>query len=167
MFEHYPLIFAVSAVVGAFSSLVVAAVTGWRRAYREDVARRREHFAGALAVTAAYCEFPFVIRRRGTNDPEGERLRISTELREVQQRIAFYQAWLRTESTSVADAYDQLVCEIRKIAGAQMRDAWEQAPISSDGEMNISDIDQGEIDEFREAYLDAVRQQCSWRGWFG
>lgn len=159
MLEHYPLV----VIVSAASSLVVAGVAGWWRAHREDVARRQEHFANALAAVAEYCEFPYVVRRRGASDPERERLRISSELRDVQQRIAFYQAWLRTESHDVADAYDHLVAEVRKVAGGQMHDAWTRAPIVSDEEMNIPDIALDAIDEFREAYLDAVRQRSSWR----
>lgn len=159
MLEHYPLV----VIVSAASSLVVAGVAGWWRAHREDVARRQEHFANALAAVAEYCEFPYVVRRRGASDPERERLRISSELRDVQQRIAFYQAWLKADSDHVADAYDKLVAEVRQTMGGEMRDAWTRPPIVSDEEMNVPDIARGAINEFQEAYLDAVRQRSSWR----
>ena len=159
MVEHYPLIVA----VGAASGLIAAGISGWWAAYRADATRRHQQFAEALATVTEYCEFPYVIRRRGSGDPEAERLRISSELRHVQQRIAFHQAWLQVESGEIADAYQALVSEMRRVVGSQMHDAWERHPIEVDAEMNISGFEREEFDDLRAAYLDAVRRRCSWQ----
>ena len=156
----------IAAIVGAIAGLLASGAAALWAAYRADLERRREHFANALVAVTEYCEFPYVIRRRGIDDPEGERLRISTELRAVQQRIAFHEAWLRTESDEVAKAYERLVAEMRRVAGRQMHDAWEEEPIVRDADMNIASIERGDIDALREAYLSAVRKRCSWRWWF-
>ena len=158
--------YLIAAIVGAIAGLLTSGLTGWWMAYRADTERRRQHFAEALAVVSEYYEFPYVIRRRGSCHQEAERLRISTELRAVQQKIAFHQGWLRTESVQVADAYDQLVSEMRRVAGGQMHEAWKSTPIETDAEMNISGIDRGQFEQFRVAYLDAARQRCSWRRGF-
>ena len=115
----------------------------------------------------AYEELPFVIRRRRASAAEAERLRISTEVRSVQERLAFHSAWLRAESRRVADAYDELVAETRRVAGGEMRRAWELEAITRDSEMNIADIDLSTIAPLKIAYLDAVRRHLSWRRFLG
>ena len=160
--EEYPI----AAIVGAIAGLLTSGVTGWWTAIRASTERRQQHFAEALALVSEYYEFPYVIQRRGSCHQEAERLRISTELRAVQQKIAFHQGWLRTESVQVSDAYDQLVCEMRSVVGRQMHEAWKLKPIETDAEMNITGIDRGKFEEFRIAYLGAVRQRCSCRRWF-
>lgn len=140
---------------------------GWWSEQREIEARRRAQFADALSAIVAYEELPFVIRRRRASAAEAERLRISTEARTVQERLAFYSAWLRAESRGVADAYDALVAETRRVAGSQMRRAWELDAITRDSEMNIADIDLSTIAPLKVAYLDAVRRHLSWRRFVG
>jgi len=136
--------------------VVVSLLTLAFTRYGEARNRRRELFASAFAACQAYREFPFVIRRRGTRDPEGERLRISEDLRVIQKDLSFYQAWVATESPSVAVAYGQFVSELRRIAGGHMRTAWRNDPVANDAEMCISDIDLSALDEPERVYLDAV-----------
>ena len=140
---------------------------GWSSGQRELAARRRAQFADALSAVVGYEEFPFVIRRRRVSNPEDERIRISTELRAVQERLAFHSAWLRTESRRVADAYDALLQETRRTAGREMKRAWEMETISQDSQMNVADIDLSAIDPLKTAYLEAVRRHLSWRRFFG
>ena len=56
----------------------------WRRAdwwngERERLTRRREVFSKAYAAVQKYKEFPYVIARRRKDEPEEERIRISSE----------------------------------------------------------------------------------------
>ena len=125
--------------------------------------RRRNRFAEALAAVVLYAELPFVIRRRRAGSPEDERIRISTEARHVQERIAFHAAWLHAESPAVAASYNELVDKARCVVGDQMRRAWKMDPVASDAEMNIDDVDLSAVDPLKEAYLEAVRKHLS--GW--
>ena len=136
---------------------------GWWFVQRKDDARRRARFADGLSAVVAYLEFPFVVRRRRASAPEDERIRISTELRGAQERLAFHSAWLRTESPRVACAYDALVAGARRVAGAEIRRAWETEPIARDDQMSIGGIDLSAVAPLRVAYLEAVRAQFSWR----
>ncbi len=162
---------AVAALVAAALPGVLALsgqiVGGWLTVRRETKARRRERFADALAAVVAYEEFPFVIRRRRVSMPEDERIRISTEIRAVQERLAFHAAWLHTESLNVAEKYDALIRETRHTAGDAMRRAWEMEPIEQDEQMNIADIDLSASAPFKGAYLAAVRKHLSWRRFIG
>lgn len=126
--------------------------------------RRRETFAKAYAACQAYREFPYVVRRRGRNDPEAERLRISTELRAVQQDLAFYLGWMATESKPVAEAYQQLVAVLREVAGGEIRAAWQSAPPEADEQMNIA-MDLSEMRGAEDTYLAAVTRHLSFMRW--
>src|SRR5262252_7527444 len=83
----------VGAPLTAAASLLALAINAWLTAYRERVNRRREMFSKAFAAAVAYEEFPYVVRRQRTSVPEDERIRISTELRKVQEDISYYSAW--------------------------------------------------------------------------
>ena len=152
--------------IGVVASLLTTGAAVWWKHRREDRDRRREHFANALVAVSQYLEFPYVIRRRGSSDPESERLRISSELKEVQAQITFYQAWLRTESKHGGRAYDRLVDEVRRVAGGQMNQAWREHAITDDEGMNVPGIDRGEYLQLRDAYLEVVQRRLSWRGEF-
>ena len=99
----------------------------------------------------------YVVRRRRTSDPEAERIRISTDLRAVQEQIAYYSAWIESEAPKVSKAYQVLAMETRRIAGKQIHNAWNSAAVASDAEMNMPDLGLAEIEPARNAYLRAVR----------
>lgn len=151
-------------VVGVASALVTTAFSAWLQGRRTNSERHREHFANALAAVTEYWEFPYAIRRRGRGNREAERLRLSSELRVVQQKLAFHQAWLRIESPRVAAMYDCLVTVTRRVAGQEMHQAWKKEPISADAEMNVPGLEMGDYEQSRSAYLDAVETHLSWRG---
>ncbi len=154
--SHISQVFLWIAALPVVGSLVVLAVTR----VADAKARRRETFARAFAACQAYREFPYVVRRRGTRDPEGERLRISGELRGVQQELAFCLGWMTTESKPVASAYRRLVDSLRETAGSEIRKAWESDPVGSDRGMSMV-IDLSAVGAAEEAYLAAVRRQLS------
>lgn len=147
----------VVAYIGLFGTLLTIAVNG----YKARTARKRDQFAEALSVVIEYWEFPYVVRRRRHDQPESERIRISEAMRDVQKRLAFHQAWVRTESMRVSKVYDELVVQTRVVIGGQIRKAWETAPITDDSQMNISDVTFDGLSEIRDRYLDTVEQELS------
>ncbi|MDP2858551.1 MAG: hypothetical protein Q8P50_11320 [Bacillota bacterium] len=130
-------------------------------AKRERAARQREEFSKAFAVCVAYEEFPYIVRRRRRDVPEEERVRISTELSRVQERLGYYSVWLAIESRRVSNAYDNLVAKLREIAGTEIRNAWLAAPIDRDSEMNMPDLGLSALRPFKEAYLAEVSDHLS------
>ena len=125
--------------------------------YKDRAGRRRDLYSEAYRTIVIYAEFPYIIRRRNAGDAANERIRISTDIREVQERIAFYGAWIATESRHVADKYDHLVKSTRAVAGSLMHESWLRPGCSKDDEMNVSDIDLSDLEHPREQYLQAVR----------
>lgn len=147
----------ISAIIAGAVALIALAVNRITTSVGNRRTRRREAFSEAFAVCVAYAEFPYVIRRRDPSAPAAERLRISEDLRHVQEEMAYYRVWLRGESDTVADAYDHLVARTRQVAGGQMHDAWLAPAVSSDAEMNMPDLGLAQLDEPRNAYVLAVK----------
>jgi hypothetical protein len=150
----------VAAITGAVSLLALA-INAVLTAYRERMNRRREMFSKAFAAAVAYEEFPYVVRRRRTSTPEDERIRISTELRKVQEDISYFSAWLFTESRPISKAYETLILKLREIVGKEIHNAWKQPPVGSDAEMNISGLGLGGLKPFKQAYLHEVADHLS------
>lgn len=131
--------------------------------------RHREHFSRALQSVTQYEEFPFVVRRRRASDAEGERIRISTELRAVQENLTYHCAWLTTESLEVSAVFEQLVKELRRIVGTEIHEAWLVAPPADDSDMNIAGVAEKltALAPLKERYLIEVSDHLSFwpRSW--
>ena len=154
-----------AAVTGAVSILIFV-VTNWRNAGRERLARSRDVFSKAYVAVQEYKEFPYVIRRRRTEAPGEERVRISSELRRVQSDLAFYSAWLRTESRHVHRSFAELLEQVRLVAGAAMREAWLEPPVEEDSGMNMPDLGLSALTPYESAYLDEVVHHLAfWPRW--
>lgn len=159
----------VVAIIAGAISLITLATNTLVAAVREQRNRRRETYASAFSAVTAYKEFPYVVRRRRGGTPEiaaDERVRISEDLRKVQERLTYYGASMRTESPAVAAAYETLVADTRRIAGGQIRDAWMTTPASTDEQMNMPNLGLGELKPSEDAYLAAVARHLRWtRRW--
>jgi hypothetical protein len=149
----------VAAIVGAVVNIALAR----RRSREEERERVRSTFAEAFQVVAEYKEFPYVIRRRRPDTPEAERIRISEALREVQVRISYYLAWTTFESADVGRTYDELVTQLRRVAGSACHDAWLAAPAAKDEDMNFADrpIDLSALKPHEDAFVAAARQHVN------
>lgn len=120
--------------------------------------RRRTLYSNAYATCLEYREYPFVIYRRNYKIPEDERTRISSSLTTIQKTMAFHKSWIRTESETIADAYDQLFNAVRRVAGGEMKKSWNRKPIKNDREMTVGPkIDMSEVDAYQDVYLQRVK----------
>jgi len=150
-----------AAIVSALTTVTLAA----RKTREEEKARIRAAYAEAFESVAAYKELPYAIRRRGNDDPAGERARLSEEGRHIQRKLSYYRAWIRGESAEVGDAYEQLVRQLRATAGVACHNAWAADPITSDTAMNISAdlVDLTGLAEYENRYISAVEQDLQHR----
>ncbi len=161
----FPAVVTAAIIAGA-ASLFALAVTTLVAGRREQRNRRRDTYSAAFAAVAAYKEFPYVVRRRRAGPAAvaaEERVRISEALRKVQQDLGYYAAWMATESAHVAAAYTELVTQTRKIAGRQIHEAWLDAPIRKDTDMNMRDLGLGALHPVESAYLSEVEDHLNWQ----
>ena len=149
-----------AAITGAVSILLFV-ITHWWNGQRARLTRSREVFSKAYAVVQEYKEFPYVIRRRRTSAPEEERIRISSELRRVQADLAFYSAWLMTESPRVHHSFSELTEQLRRVAGTAMHEAWLEPAAEDDSKMNMPDMGLSALTPYESAYLKEVVDHLS------
>jgi len=150
-----------AAAIGGAVSLLALALNAIISSWRDRIARQRQEFAKAFAACVAYEEFPYIVRRRRDDTPQDERVRISSELSIIQRELAYYSAWLATESSNVSKAYENLVAKLREIAGAKISEAWLTPPIDSDAGMNMPDLGLSVLKPLKEAYLLEVAYHLS------
>lgn len=95
-----------------------------------------------------------------------ERVRLSEQLREIQARLTWHEAWVRFEAPEVGAAYDELVARTRTVAGQSMKDAWLSPPVADDTAMVIptSVVDLRALADVREQYMAAVEAHLRPRG---
>lgn len=146
-------------------AVIAAALTGWvnttlaRRVTRLDErARVRSTLAEAYQAYADYKEFPYAIRRRQADRPAEERIRLSEEVRQVQSRLSYFQAWTQAESPATGKAYNELIAQLRRVAGASMHEAWGEPALSDDNAMNIGGdrVDLSELRDVEQRFLRAA-----------
>lgn len=154
------------AVIAALMAGVVAAVTLMVNGRRARADRQRELFGIAFGDVSSYCEYPYIVRRRRHDVPEQERIRITTDLSEVQRKLNHNRAILRVEAPRVARAYDVLVDATRHIAGAAIHEGWNLAPITADTGVHMTDVDLTGIVPFEDIYLTAVADHLALTPWW-
>lgn len=148
------------AIVAALLTVLAGVVTLIVNGRRARVDRQRVVFASVNADLAAYREFVYIVRRRRHDQPEAERVRISSELSAVQSRLNQNAAVLKVEAPRVADAYEALLRITRRVAGGAIRDGWNKSPITADTDIHV-DIDLSAIDPLETAYLLEVRDHLA------
>jgi hypothetical protein len=159
--------------------VVAAIVSSWvntalaRRATRlEERARVRSTLAEAFQAYADYKEFPYAIRRRRGDQLSEERVRLSEEVRRVQSRLSYYEAWTLAESPETVAAYNELTKQLRRVAGASTREAWKGPALDNDEGTNIGldRVDLRELKEAEQTFLRAAETHVAaltapwWRG---
>jgi hypothetical protein len=149
----------IAAVVGAFVNTWLAR----RKSLEEERARVRTTFAEAFEAVTHYKEFPYAIRRRRADKPAEERVRLSEALRHVQARLSYYSAWTKAESDDVGAAYEDLVSNLRRIAGRACHDAWLAPPADDDTAMNFPPgvVDLSGLKAFEDAFIDSTRKHLN------
>lgn len=152
--------------VTASVSVVLFVLSNWLNSVRNRHDRSREIFSRALASMHEYREFPYVIRRRRKTAPEEERIRISSELQRVQADLAFYSAWLQTESPHVHRKFAELLAELRRVAGSAMREAWLEPALDEDSAIDMPDLGYDALKSLEDEYLEEVIHHLSvWPRW--
>ena len=72
-----------------------------------------------------------------------------------------YKARLLVEDPEIGRLYKELVKQTRLHAGAHIKSAWDNEPVSVDQEMHAPNYDYSALDKHDDAYLRAVTAQLS------
>jgi hypothetical protein len=147
----------IAGAISLFALALNAIISNWR----DRISRQRQEFSKAFVACVSYEEFPYIVRRRRSDSPQEERVRISSELSNIQRELAYYSAWLAIESKSVSKAYEELIAKLKEIVGAKIHEAWEIPPIESDSDMNMPDLGINALKPLKETYLREVAKHLS------
>jgi hypothetical protein len=143
-----PVLVAVIALLGVFFGHI----------YSQAAQRRVElgrTFADALSAVTDWEDMRFQIRRRPSSTPE-VRWAVAQRVSERLTRQDFFVAWMNiTAPLQVAEKYQALVGEVRRVCNPHIHDAWDHPPVESDAEMNI-----GLGAEYPVTELDPIRAEC-------
>lgn len=158
-----PSVLLTSAVFAALLTGTFNIILARRKSREEECSRVRTAFAEAFSSYAAYKEYPYVIRRRNADKPGEERVRISEQLRQIQERISYFLAWTQAESEPVGQAYAALIRQVKSSAGIAMTEAWQANAITEDADMVIptSLVDLGDLRSHETAYFEAVKKHLN------
>jgi hypothetical protein len=141
--------------IGAIVGLLGVLFGLWVNGDRAERQRRRDLHGRALAAVIDYGEMPFMIRRRRC-EPEqrsAERIRLSDHFSKVKAEIATCQVLLAADGhRRISAAYEELVATARGVVGKEAHDAWKEAPIKTDAEMNMGPLFD-RLDPFRRELL--------------
>jgi hypothetical protein len=152
------LIGLVAIVASAFGALIIFALS--QLAATRD--RQREEYAKALQSAVKWKEMPYRIRRRDPND-QAAATRLVEVMHELQEEIAFHDAWLSVQAPEVAIAYRSLIEKVKSETEGHLQVAWE-AGESPPVPMNIGNLYPIEYGQDRMAYIEAVQYHIRWMG---
>jgi hypothetical protein len=144
------------AVITGLLTVMLGVLTLYVNGRRARNDRQRQLFAVAIADVNAYCEYPYIVRRRRHDELDAERTRITGELSGIQQRLNHNQAILQVEAPRVAVAHEALVAETRRVAGGAIKEGWNLPPITGDTQVHVLDVDLSGLTPFQRAYLVAA-----------
>lgn len=142
-------------LIAAAVSACVALLGIWQGARTARQDRQRRLFGEALAAVMEYREYPYIVRRRASDE---ERSDISRALSGVQGSLNRYIAILTIESRSVGNAYALLVEQTRAVAGPLIAEGWDQQPRPSSADMRVSDVDLSELMPVTDAFIRAAKR---------
>jgi hypothetical protein len=153
---------ATPSLVISILALVISLGTFFLAGRRARLDRQRQVFADAFEVVMEYREYPYMVRRRSPDEPAKERQRLAGELGRVQARLNAFKARLLVEDPYIGRRYAELVKKTRDVAGAMIKAAWDNPPVSADEEMHAPKYDFSELDAPDNDYLRAVADHLGW-----
>jgi hypothetical protein len=145
----------------AFVALVVSLATFVVAGRRARLDRQRQVFADAFEAVMEYREFPFMVRRRNPTRRDEERTRLTSELSRVQARMNSYKARLLIEDPFIGRLYGELVRQTRLHAGAHIKAAWDNEPVTFDEDVHAPRYDFSALDKYDNEYLRSVADHVS------
>lgn len=114
------------AILGMATTVVVAILSALAAYLAAKRDRRRTLYSEAVQAIAGWKEMLYRVRRRQTDDaPE-----LVAQFHELQDKLAFCEAWVGSESKYMARSYRRLVREVKGATESLIQEAWEKPPRS-------------------------------------
>lgn len=150
------------AIIGLAGTLIVAAMTFIFGRITDASARRRDGYAAATRTLVAYTEYAWRIRRR-TSDASDELARLADLGHSLQQDLAYYESWIRSENAWVGKIFDEVRHDLAEAIAPACNEAWCAAPVTSAAGMTLGQWGPRGLDEHLRRLETAVAFRFGWR----
>lgn len=154
-----PVTVAIFAVLG---SIFVAALSFALTRWSDAAARRRDGYAAAQKVLVAYREYAWRVRRRTSDAPE-ELRRLVDIGHQLQEDLAYHQAWTRSESGWVGKVFGEVRVAMATEVGPAVNLAWATPPITSAADMVLGSWGPAGLDAKLARFERATEFRFGWR----
>jgi len=111
------------------STVLGALLTALSKNLRDVAVARRDKYAVALGHLAAWTEYPYMIRRRTSDDAEAL-TRLADLGHQLQIDAACHRGWIAGESRAVGNLYDTWLEHVQAAAAAPASQAWNEGPVT-------------------------------------
>ena len=106
--------------IAASATITVALLTALAAYLAMKRERRREVYSEAVRSAVSWKEMLYRVRRRS----EGQEQDLISRFHELQDRLAYHQAWVGSDSEYMKRSYDRLVSEIKAKTQPLIAEAW-------------------------------------------
>jgi hypothetical protein len=151
----------IAASITASVTLVVA-ITSLLAAYLSSKRERRHTlYSEAVRSVLGWNEMVYRVRRRGA----GQERELIEKFHDLQDQLAFYRAWIGSESSVMKRSYDRLVTEVKGKTEPLITSAW-AADVRAVPGNALPDDEHPELSDLTDNFLRDVRSHLSpwpWR----
>lgn len=148
------------AAIAGLTTVLVAVLGAWITAARARSDRRREVYSKATRSALAWTEFLYRVRRR----QEGKEHELVGKFHDAQEELAFYRAWIGSDSIFVQRSFAKLVTKVKSVAEPLIEAAWKEDVRDAPGDARPED-EHSSVDIALEDFLRDVRSHLSLWPW--
>lgn len=151
----------VAAGIAALSAVTVAVLSAFIARIYVGRDRRRQMYGEAFRAALEWQEMVYRVRRR-ENTKENDRV-ITDKFHELQERLAFYEGWIGSESKFMRRSFERLVTAAKEATQDEINAAWAKRGTTGSADANDHRpvIEQSATD----GYLRDVRAHLSLQPW--
>jgi hypothetical protein len=149
------------ASIAALATLAVAIISALAAHLASKRERRRKLYSEAVKAVLAWNEMLYRLRRREA----GQERELINHFHDLQDRLAYYQAWIGSESEYMKRSYDSFVMGVKGKTEPLITTAWSEPIRPAPGNAREDD-EHPEVSDLTDTFLADVRDHLSpwpWR----
>lgn len=144
------------------SSVIAGLITSVLGNLRVAAGARRDGYASAVRTLISRGEYPYRVRRRVSDEPEVLAALVSMG-HDLQEQLAACRMWITSEHRALGGLFDKALADIDATVKQATVDAWNQAPITTAGGMNLNGWGPGDVWPHVASLERAIAYRFGWR----
>jgi hypothetical protein len=144
------------AILGACATVLVAIIAGLWAYLAGKREQRRLLYSEAVKAAVGWKEMLYRVRRR----EKGQERELINKFHDLQDQIAYYQAWIGSESEHMQRSYDRLVAAVKERTESLITAAWNEDIRPVPGNARPDD-EHPKLSDLTDSFLVDVRAHLS------